>query len=112
MRQLDDGIGDTLVLPLKGLRRGARGPTLMSTRPRHHAGAITDRHGPQIGGLSRCGNGLGRTSFHGAQYKGIADTMVQLIRRSTSGVIVSGAMLRRTGLPATLGCREKNDEHY
>jgi carbonic anhydrase len=29
-----------------------------------------------------------RTLFHGAQYKGIADTIVQLIRRSTSGVIV------------------------
>jgi hypothetical protein len=112
MRQLDDGIGDTLVLPLKGLRRALAVPTLTLTRPRHHAGAVTDRHGRQIDGLSRCENGLGRTSFHGAQYKGIADTMVQLIRRNTSGVIVGGAMFRQTGLAAALGCREKNDEHY
>jgi len=54
-----------------------------------------------------------------AQYKGIADTIVQLIRRLTSGVIpsiaadsVGKATLTKTGLAATLACREKNDEYY
>jgi len=86
MRQLDDGIGDTLVLALKALGDG---------RSRYHVNAdstsappiVIDRHSPQIDVLSRYGNRLGRTSFHGAPYKGIADTIVQLIRRGTSGVI-------------------------
>ena len=32
--------------------------------------------------------------FHGAQYQGIANTIVQLIRRSTSGVIVPSQPIR------------------
>ncbi len=35
-----------------------------------------------------------RTLFHGAQYQGIANTIVQLIRRSTSGVIASSRPIR------------------
>jgi hypothetical protein len=37
---------------------------------------------------------LGRTSFREAQYKGVADTIVQLIRRSTSGVIAQSQSAR------------------
>jgi hypothetical protein len=33
------------------------------------------------------GHRVVRTLFHGAQYQGIANTIVQLIRRSTSGLI-------------------------
>jgi len=54
-----------------------------------------------------------------ARYKGIADTIVQLIRRSTSGVMALSQPIRseerrleKTGLAAPLACQEKNDEHY
>jgi hypothetical protein len=35
--------------------------------------------------------------LHGAQYKGIPDTIVQLIRRSTSGVIAPSQAVRKDG---------------
>ena len=88
MRQLDDGIGDTLVLALKVLGDGARGTRVTSTRPRHCRRCHRYRPArPQIDFLSRHGNRLGRISFHEAQYIGVADTIVQLIRGGTSGVI-------------------------
>jgi hypothetical protein len=40
------------------------------------------------------GNGFGRTLLQGTRYKGIADTIVQLIRRSTSGVITPSQPIR------------------
>jgi len=53
------------------------------------------------------------------QYQGTADTIVQLIRRSTSGVIPPSQPIRsearhlkKTGLAAPLACQEKNDEYY
>jgi len=57
--------------------------------------------------------------FQGAQYKGIADTIVQLIspqhlgsNRPIAADSVERATLRKTGLAAPLACQEKNDEHY
>ena len=44
-----------------------------------------------------CGNGFGRTLFHETQYKGIADTIVQLIHRSTSGLIAPSQPIRPEG---------------
>ncbi len=89
MRQLDDGIVDTLVLALKVPGDG-RSPIPLNVDstsappmlPSSQTGTV-----PKIDVLSRYGNRLGRTSFHEAQYKGVADTIVQLIRRRTSGVI-------------------------
>ena len=59
-----------------------------STRPRHRrrchrlqTRTVPDRRPIAIW------KQLGRTLFPGPQYKGVADTIVQLIRRSTSGVI-------------------------
>jgi len=70
MRQLDDGIGNTLVLTIKGLRRALAVPhNVDSNLGTADADAVTDRHGPQVDGLSRYGNGLGHTSFHGANTK-------------------------------------------
>ena len=43
------------------------------------------------------GNRLGRTSFREAQYKGVADTIVQLIRRGTSSVIALSQPIRSDG---------------
>jgi predicted patatin/cPLA2 family phospholipase len=95
MRQLDDGIGDTLVLALKVLGDGRSRCYVTSTRPRHRRRC--HRYRPsrsQIDVLSRYGNRLGRTSFREAQYKGVADTIVQLTRRSTSGVIAESQAAR------------------
>ncbi len=81
MRQLDDGIGDTLVLALKVLGDGRSRYHVTSTRPRQRRRCHRCRP-------ARSPDRRPRTSFHGAQYKGIPDTIVQLIRRRTSGVIV------------------------
>jgi len=43
------------------------------------------------------GNRLGRNVFHVARYKGIADTIVQLIRRSISDVISSSKPSKNLG---------------
>ena len=40
-----------------------------------------------------------RTPFHGAQYKGIANTIVQLIRRPTSGLIAASRPIRSDQQP-------------
>ena len=88
MRQLDDGIGDTLVLALKVLGDGRSRYQVTSTRPQYRRRCYRYRPSrSQIDVMSRYGNRLGRTSFREAQYKGVADTIVQLIRRNTSGVI-------------------------
>jgi hypothetical protein len=51
----------------------------------------------------------------GPQYQGIADTIVQLIGQSTSGVMAASQPIRsdeRTGLAAPLARQEEDDEHY
>ena len=65
------------------------------------------------------GHRVVRTLFHGVQYQGIANTIVQLIRRSTSGVIAPSqpirserATLKKTGLPKPFARQEENDEYY
>ena len=65
------------------------------------------------------GHRVVRTLFHGAQYQGIANTIVQLIRRSTSDVIAPSQPIRsdercrkKTGLAAPFARQEKNDEYY
>ena len=98
MRQLDDGIGDTLVLALKVLGDGRSRYQVTSTRPRQRR--RRHRYRPsrsQIDVLSRYGNRLGRTSFREAQYKGVADTIIQLIRRSPSGVIAESRAVLEKG---------------
>ena len=95
MRQLDDGIGDTLVLALKVLGDGRSRCYVTSTRPRHRR--RFHRYRPsrsQIDVLARYGHRLGRTSFREAHYKGVADTIVQLIRRSTSRVMAQSQAAR------------------
>jgi len=95
MRQLDDGIGDTLVLALKVLGDGRSRCYVTSTRPRHRRRCHPYRPAQsQVDVLSRSGNRLGCTSFRETQYKGVDDTIVQLIRRSTSGVIAESQVAR------------------
>jgi hypothetical protein len=57
--------------------------------------------------------------FEGTQYKGIADTIVQLISPQHFGSnhpiaadSVGIATLRKAGLAAPLASQEKNGEHY
>ena len=98
MRQLDDGIGDTLVLALKVLGDGRSRCYVTSTRPRHRRRCHRYRPArPQIDVLSRRGNRPGRTSSREARYKGVVDTIVQLIRRSTSGVIAESRAVLEKG---------------
>ena len=67
MRQLDDGIGDTLVSVLEVLGNGrSRYQITLTDLGTADAAIATDRHGPQIDVISRHGNRLGRTLFHGA----------------------------------------------
>ena len=95
MTQSDDGIGDTLVLALRVLGDGRSRYQVASTRSRYRRRCYRYRPSrSQIDVLSRYGNRLGRTSFREAQYKGVADTIVQLIRRSTSRVIAPSQPIR------------------
>ncbi len=65
------------------------------------------------------GHRVVRTLFQGAQYQGIANTIVQLIRRSASGVVAPSRPIRsderqckKTGLPEPFARQEENDEYY
>jgi hypothetical protein len=67
----------------------------------------------------RYGYRLRSTLFHGAQYKGTADTIVQLISPQHLGSnhpiaadSVGRATVRKAGLAALLASQEKNDEHH
>jgi hypothetical protein len=88
MGQLDDGIGDTLVLARIVLGEGRLRYHITSIRPRrrrrchrYRPTGSPDRRPIAVWKQTRA------HPFHGTQYKGMADTIVQLIRRSTSGVI-------------------------
>jgi Zinc-binding dehydrogenase len=90
MRQLDDGIGDTLVLALKALGDGRSRYHVTSTRPRHRRRC--HRYRPARSPDRRPITIWKQTRAHfippGTQYKGIADTIVQLIPQSASDLIV------------------------
>jgi len=61
------------------------------------------------------GRRLVRTLFHGPQYQGIANTIVQLIRRSTPGLIAPSQPIRseeRHFKTAPFARQEENDEYY
>ncbi len=95
MRQLDDGIGDRLVLAFKVLGDGRSRYQVTSTRPQHgprchryRTARSPDRDPIALWKQTQA-------PFHGAQYKGIADTIVQLICRITSGVITHSRFGRR-----------------
>ena len=65
------------------------------------------------------GHRVVRTLFQGAQYQGIANTIVQLIRCNTSGVMAPSRPIRsderhckKAGLPEPFARQEENDEYY